>query len=187
MGADKAGAGAVGAGAAGGADAGDLRTGVAGAVATGSGVLGVGVEGVGEAGGPAATAAGANPEVMLKLLLTAEVSPPVADAVNVYVPAVLIRHPAKVTTPETAALGFAAQVRVAPPPEVMLRVIEAVLVLTVLPPASWTVATGCVAKAVLTLEPEGDVVKASLLAAPVVMVKLVLTPLVSPLEAAVSV
>ena len=99
----------------------------------------------------------------------------------------MIRHAAKVDTPEIAALGFVVQVRIAPPPEVMLRVIEAVLEVTVLPPASWTVTTGCVAKAVLTVEPTGEVVKASLVAMPVVMVMLVLTPLVRPLEDAVSV
>ena len=99
----------------------------------------------------------------------------------------MIRQPAKVATPETAVLGFVVQVRVAPPPEVMLRVIDAVLLVTVLLPASWTVTTGCVAKAVLMAEPTGEVVKASLVAMPVLMVKLVLTPLVSPLDAAVSV
>ena len=98
----------------------------------------------------------------------------------------MILHPAKVATPEAAALGFAVQRRVAPPPEVILRVICVVL-LTVLPPASWTVTTGCVANAVLMALPTGEVVKASLLAVPVVMVKPVLTALVSPLEAAVSV
>ena len=76
-------------------------------------------------------------------------------------------------------------VRVAPP-EVMLRVIE-VLLVTVLPPASWTVTTGCVAKTTLWVVLDGEVVKASLLAAPVVMVRLVLNALVSPPAAAVSV
>jgi hypothetical protein len=67
-------------------------------------------------------------------------------------------------------------------------VIEAVLVVTLLPPASWTVTTGCAAKLVLTaVELDGLVVKASWVAGPTEMVKLALTPLVSPLEAAVSV
>ena len=186
LGSEGAGAGVLGADGAG-AGAGALRIGVAVAGAAGSGVFGAGVEGAGDAGASAATTAGASAEAMVKLLLTAEVSPPLACAVNVYVPGVLILQPAKVATPETAAFGFVVQVRVAPPPEVMLRVIEAVLELTVLPPASWTVTTGCVAKAVLMAAPTGEVVKASLLAVPTVMVRLVLTPLVSPLEAAVSV
>lgn len=42
---------------------------------------------------------------IMRLLLTAAVSP-LADAVNVNVPAVLIRHPAKVATPEEALVGF---------------------------------------------------------------------------------
>lgn len=42
---------------------------------------------------------------MMRLLLMAAVSP-LADAVNVNVPAVLIRHPAKVATPEEALVGF---------------------------------------------------------------------------------
>jgi len=96
----------------------------------------------------------------------------------------LILQPAKVATPELALVGFAVHVRVAP---VMLKVTEAVLVVTVLPAASWTVTTGWAAKAVAAVELEGLVVKASLLADPAVMVKLVLTAPVSPLEAAVRV
>ena len=98
----------------------------------------------------------------------------------------MILHAAKVSTPATAALGFAVQARVAVA-GARVRVTEATLVVTVLPPASWTVTTGCVANAVLMALPTGEVVKASLLAVPVVMVKPVLTALVSPLEAAVSV
>jgi hypothetical protein len=75
---------------------------------------------------------------MMRLLLTADVSPPLADAVNVNVPAVLIRQPAKVATPEEALVGFWVHVSVAPP-DVTLRVIEVLLLVTVLPPASWTV------------------------------------------------
>jgi hypothetical protein len=48
--------------------------------------------------------------------------------------------------PAEAFLGFAVQVRVAPAGVVMVRVIDAVLVVTVLPPASCTVTTGCVAR-----------------------------------------
>ena len=98
-----------------------------------------------------------------------------------------ILQPAKVATPEAAALGLAVQVRVAPAGVVMVRVTEAALVVTVLPPASWTATTGWVANAMPPVEPEGLVVKASLVAGPTVMVKLALTALVSPLEVAVSV
>ena len=96
-------------------------------------------------------------------------------------------QPAKVATPATAFLGFAVQARVAPAGVVMLRVTDAVLVVTVLPPASWTATTGWVAKAMPPVEPEGLVVKASLVAVPAVMVKLALTALVRPVAVAVSV
>ena len=99
----------------------------------------------------------------------------------------LMLQPAKVATPEAAFLGLAVQVRVAPAGVVMVRVTGALLAVTVLPPASWTATTGWVAKAMPPVEPEGPVVKASLVAAPTVMVRLVLTALVSPLAAAVSV
>ena len=79
------------------------------------------------------------------------------------------------------------QARVAPAGVVMLKVTGAVLVVTVLPPASWTLTTGWVAKATPPVELDGLVVKVSLVAEPTVMVKLALTALVSPLEAAVSV
>lgn len=85
---------------------------------------------------------------MVRLLLVAAVSP-VAVAVNVYVPVLLILQPAKLSTPATAAFGFVVQVRVAPAGVVIVRVIDAVLVVTVLPPASWTVTAGWVAKATL--------------------------------------
>ena len=98
-----------------------------------------------------------------------------------------ILQAAKVADPEAALVGLAAQVRVAPPGDVMVRVTEALLVVTVLPPASWTVTTGCVAKAVELAELEGLVVKTSLLAGPRAMVKVALTPLVSPPVAAVRV
>jgi hypothetical protein len=95
-------------------------------------------------------------------------------------------QPVKLSTPATAFLGFAEQVMVAPAGVVMVRVIEAVLVVTVVPPASWTVTRGWVPKALPALEFEGLVVKASLVAVPE-MVKLALTALLSPLEAAISV
>jgi hypothetical protein len=121
----------------------------------------------------------------MRLLLTVDVSPPL-DAVRLKVPAVPIRHPAKLATPEEALVGFWVHVSVAPP-DVMLRVIEVLLLVTVLPPASWTVTTGCVVNTTLRAVLDGDVVKASLVAEPAVIVKLVLNALVSPPEAAVSV
>jgi hypothetical protein len=69
----------------------------------------------------------------------------------------------------------------------MLRSTEALLSLTVLPPASWTATTGCVAKATPPVDPEGFVVNPSLLAGPTVIVRLTLTSLVSPPAVAVSV
>ena len=102
-------------------------------------------------------------------------------------PAVLILQPAKVATPETAALGFAVQVRVAPPGVVMLTVIEALLVVTVLPLASWMATLGCVPKLAPWTALDGEAVKASLEADPAVMTALVLTAPASPVAAAVSV
>jgi hypothetical protein len=67
----------------------------------------------------------------------------------------------------------------------MVRVTEFVPVV-VLPPASWTVTTGWVPKAVPLVELEGLVVKASLVAGPEI-VKPALTALVSEPEVAVSV
>src|SRR5450631_125755 len=96
-------------------------------------------------------------------------------------------QPANVATPEAAVTGLVVQVRVAPAAVVMVKVTGAELVVTVLAPASWTVTTGWVAKAVVLTAPDGLVVNASLVAGPTVMVKLVLTALVSPAAAAVSV
>ena len=95
-------------------------------------------------------------------------------------------HPAKVATPETALKGLVVQVSVAPAGVVIVRVTEALLEVTVLLPASWTVTTGWVAKLVLLVAPEGLVVKASLVAVPAI-VKLLLRALVSPVAAAVKV
>ena len=79
------------------------------------------------------------------------------------------------------------QVRVAPAGVVMVKVTDAVLVVTLLPFASWMVTPGCAAKLVLTaVEVDGLVVKATWVAGPK-MVTLALTALVRPLEAAVSV
>ena len=58
----------------------------------------------------------------------------------------MILQPAKEATPPLAPSGLVVQARVAPLPGwvVMARVIEALEVLTVLPPASWTVTAGWV-------------------------------------------
>jgi len=96
-------------------------------------------------------------------------------------------QPAKVATPEDVVLGFVVQVRVAPAGVVMVRVTEALLVVTVLPKTSWTATTGCVPKITPPVELAGFVVKVSLVAVPALMTKLVLTALVSPPAAAVSV
>lgn len=97
-----------------------------------------------------------------------------------------IRQPAKVATPEEAGVGLPVQLRVAPAGVVILRVTEFVPVV-VLPPESWTATTGWLAKAIPPVELGGLVVKASFVAVPTVMLKLVLTALVSPLAVAVSV
>src|SRR5665811_656763 len=77
-----------------------------------------------------------------------------------------MRQPANVSTPATAGCGLVVQVRIAPPGVVIARVIEVVAVVTVLPPASWTVTVGWLVQAVLLAPPPGCAVKASLLAAP---------------------
>jgi hypothetical protein len=81
-------------------------------------------------------------------------------------------QPTKVATPATAFVGFAEQARVAPAGVVMVKVTGAPLVVTVLPPASWTATTGWLTKATPPVEPEGLVMKANVLAAPAVMVTL---------------
>ena len=96
-------------------------------------------------------------------------------------------QPAKLATPEMATFGFVAQVRVAPAGVVMERLTEAVLPVTVLPPASWIATTGWVAKTVPPVAPDGLVAKASLVAAPTLIVKLALTSAVRPVAVAVRV
>ena len=96
-------------------------------------------------------------------------------------------QPVKDAAPEMVFAGFDVQVRTAPAAVVMLKVTATTAVVTVFPPASWTATTGWVAKAAPPVELDGLVVKPSLVAEPAVMVKLVLTALVSPLAVAVSV
>jgi len=96
-------------------------------------------------------------------------------------------QPAKLATPETAVMGFVVQARVAPAGVVMVRLTGVVLKVMVLPPASWTATSGWVPNATLPVELDGWVMKASLLAGPVVMVTLVLRAAVRLPEVAVSV
>ena len=93
---------------------------------------------------------------------------------------------AKVASPATAAFALGVQVKVAPPGVVRARDTVVVLVVTVLPPASCTATTGWAAQLVLETPPPGCEVKPSLLAAPTVIVKLLLTAGVSAPSVAVS-
>ena len=95
-------------------------------------------------------------------------------------PVLLILHPAKVATPELAASGLVVQVR-APPPGLapMARVTLALEVVTVLPPASWTLTTGWTGNTPPEAAPLGCVVKASLLAGPTVRLNALLVADVS--------
>ena len=96
-------------------------------------------------------------------------------------------QPAKLATPATAAMGFVVQAKVAPAGVVMVRLTEAVLLVIVLPPASWIATTGWVTKTLPPVAPDGLVAKASLVAVPTLIVKLALTALVRPLAVAVKV
>jgi hypothetical protein len=69
----------------------------------------------------------------------------------------------------------------------IVNTMEAELPVTVLPPASCTVTTGCVANAMPPVELLGLVVKAIFVAAPTVMLKVLLVALVTPPLDAVSV
>ena len=97
-------------------------------------------------------------------------------------------HPANVATPDVAASGLVVQVSVPPPGLVPIAsVMLALLVVTVLPPASWTLTTGWVPKLVPPVPPPGWVVNATFVAAPTVMLNAADVALVKPPEVAVSV
>jgi hypothetical protein len=100
-------------------------------------------------------------------------------------------HPANPATPAVADTGFVVHVNDAPAvpvPVVIANAIAAELPVTVFPAASCTVTTGCCPNAVpLAAVVLGCVVKASLAAAPTVMLKLLLVADVSPALVAVSV
>jgi hypothetical protein len=83
---------------------------------------------------------------------------------------------ANVATPERAANGLVVQVNV---PLLGLSLIEAELLVTVLPLVSSTVTTGCVVQAVPPVPPPGCVVKANLAAAPGLTVNAVLVPVLA--------
>ena len=98
-------------------------------------------------------------------------------------------QPAKVTRPEAAALGLAVQVSAAPlvpVPEVIERVTEAELEVTVLPSASWIASVGWVAHTTPPVPPLGCWVKPSCTAAPGLTLKAALAALVRPVLEAVS-
>ena len=111
---------------------------------------------------------------------------PAEVAVSVYVPVLSILQPVKAATPFAAATAKALQLRTAPEPPVSVRSMVAADVVTVFPPSSWTLMAGWVANGVPPVEPDGWVVKASLEAGPVEMVKLVLAA-VKPAPVAVRV
>ena len=125
----------------------------------------------------------AGPTVTSNALLTVVVRP-AEVAVSVYaVPDLSILHAAKVTTPETAVLGFAVHVSAAPDvpvPEVIAKVTLALLVVTVFPYASWIATFGCVVHATPPVPPPGCVVYPSCEAAPAVTLNVLLVALVSP-------
>src|ERR1700720_2562630 len=96
-------------------------------------------------------------------------------------------QPLKVATPPEAALGLAVQARVAPAGVVMASNTPEVSVVTVLPAASCTVTTGCVANPTVLAAPTGWVVKASLAAGPAPMIRVELTDEISDPSVAVRV
>src|SRR4051794_16575269 len=96
-------------------------------------------------------------------------------------------QPANVATPATAVTVLVVQASVAPAGVVIAERTSLVSVVTVLPAASWTVMTGCVANAAVLAAPLGWVVTASFAAGPGVMVKAVLRAVVSAPSVAVRV
>ena len=128
----------------------------------------------------------AAPAVIANEALVPAVSP-VDVAVNVYVVALSTLQPANVATPDTAATEVDVHARFAPPEVVSARPTVFVAVVTVLPPASWTVTDGWVPHAVWLTPPPGWVVKASWLAAPTETVKVELAAVPRPVAEAVSV
>ena len=83
----------------------------------------------------------------------------------------MMLQPESAATPEIVVRGLVVQARVAPAGVVMLRVMAAVLVEMVLPPASWIATTGWAGKGIPPVELEGLVVKPSFVAVPSETVK----------------
>ena len=134
------------------------------------------------------TSRAAGPVTTLNGGLTASVAPPPASvAVTSYaVPARSMVQPENVASPE-------ALVRVVPPLQVNVppasfrvraRVITSPLVVTVLPPASWSATTGWVAHGRPPVPPPGCAVKPSLTGGPALTVKVPLTTVARPAELA---
>jgi hypothetical protein len=99
-------------------------------------------------------------------------------------------NPLNVATPFTADTVLVPLSVPGPPllgvPVAIATVMDAELVVTVFPPASCTVTTGCVVHAVPPVPPPGWVVNANCAAAPTVMLKALLVADVSPELVAVS-
>ena len=98
----------------------------------------------------------------------------------------MMLQPENALTPAVAGTGFVVHVSAAPPGVVMVRVTGAELLVTVLPPASWTATTGWAEKAMPPVELVGLVVKPSFVAGPTDTVKFRLVA-VKPAPVAVSV
>ncbi len=99
----------------------------------------------------------------------------------------VILQPANDAVPPVAASGLVVQAKVPPGSVPRARVIEFVAPVTVLPPASSTVTTGCVLQVAALVPPPGWVLKASWVAGPAVMEKVLLVAALSPVAEAVSV
>src|SRR5690349_20002667 len=99
-------------------------------------------------------------------------------------------QPAKLATPLAALAGLLVHVSAAPDvplPSVIARVTALVLVVTVLPPASWMVILGWVPNAVPPVEFEGCWLKTSFAAGPTEMLNELVVAEVNPADDAVRV
>ena len=94
----------------------------------------------------------------------------------------VISQPANVATPPVVVTAVCVQPSVPPAFSAIANVTLVVFVATVFPPESSTVTTGWLVQVEVLPPPPGWVVKASWVAAPTVMVKATLVPLVRPGE-----
>ena len=100
----------------------------------------------------------------------------------------VIAQPANVATPDVAASGFVVHDNTPPPGFVPIANVTLALDdVTVFPPASCTLTTGCVAHAEPPVPPPGWVVNANFDAAPTVTLNVLDVAVVSPADVAVSV